>query len=310
MEESCGVGSMADVVVQVAGLTKIYTNGTQALKGINFSVYRGEIFCILGPNGAGKTTTLRILATQLEPSSGEAFVLGFDVLSQASSIRNHISVVPQEALPDPELTAWDHVFYYLLARGHSVKEAKSRAKWALEITELWEQRGTPAAHLSGGMRKRVLAAMAIATRAPVLLLDEVSAGLDPLSKRALWKALFELKAECTIILTTHAMDEAEALADRVAIMNQGRVLKVGSPQELKKLIPVQHKVVMPNSPMLDELSVFGKVESYGSKTIVYPHNDKAREQLLRQTMEKDTEILIQPITLEDVFIKLISEAEQ
>ncbi len=309
MEESYGVDNMADVVVQVSGLTKIYKTGTQALKGVSFSVHRGEIFCILGPNGAGKTTLLRILATQLEPSSGEALVLGFSVLSQVSSIRNHIGVVPQEALPDPELTPWDHVFYYLLSRGDSVKEAKYRAKWALEVTELWDQRGIATAHLSGGMRKRVLAAMAIATRAPLLLLDEVSAGLDPLSKRALWKALFELKAESTIILTTHSMDEAEALADRVAIMNQGRVLKVGSPQELKELIHVKRKIILLNSSMLDEFSVLGRIESYGGKTIVYPQNGQAMEQLLSQAMEKDIEILIQPITLEDVFIKLIKEDE-
>ncbi|MBT9167864.1 MAG: Daunorubicin/doxorubicin resistance ATP-binding protein DrrA [Syntrophomonadaceae bacterium] len=299
---------MAEVVVKTVGLTKVYRNRVQALKGIDLSVYLGEIFCLLGPNGAGKTTTLRILSTQLEPSSGEAFILGFNVLSQASSIRDHIAVVPQEALPDPELTAWDHVFYYLLARGHSFKEAKYRARWALEILELWDQRGIAATYLSGGMRKRILVAMAIATRAPVLFLDEVSAGLDPLSRRSLWKALFELKAECTIILTTHAMDEAEALADRVAILNQGRVLKVGSPQELKKLIHEKHKLILTSPSLLDGLGNFGRVESYGGKTIVYPHDDKARHHLFEQAMEKEVEILMQPITLEDVFIKLISEA--
>ena len=309
MGVSCESGNVPEYVVSAAGLSKTYRNGIQALKGIALSVKQGEIFCLLGPNGAGKTTTLRIFSTQLEPDKGDVWILGFNLRTKRKCIRKRIACVPQEAMPDPELTAWDHVFYYLFARGLSVLEARKRARWALEAAQLWDHRNTPTAQLSGGMRKRVLVAMVIATRASLIFLDEPSAGLDPLSRRALWQVLYELKGESSIFLTTHAMDEAEAISDMIAVLYQGRVLAVGTPRELKEqvLVSGDHKLVLegPLPPGCEEL---GRVEAYGGKTIIYPKDEGAIQMLVEHSLKAGVRVARQPVTLEDAFIYLVSEA--
>lgn len=298
---------MSSPAIVANQLSKRYRSGAVGLARLDLDVGAGEIFCIVGPNGAGKTTALRILSTQLMPSSGNASVLGYDVVRQPASVRSRIAVVPQEASPDPEISAWDHVFYYLVARGFAYREARERAEWALAALDLWGQHRIPSAHLSGGMRKRVLVAMAVATTAPILFLDEISAGLDPVARRSLWRTIKELGRRSTVILTTHAMDEAETLADRVAILSAGGAIRTGTPRDLIGLMAAREKVILAGDFNLEELRPFGKVERIAEKTIVYPCNEDAMQYLLRTARERSIEAILQPVGLEDVFISLVAE---
>src|SRR5881396_2352308 len=201
-------------VVRVEGLGKTYPGGTKALEGVSFSIDQGEIFCLLGRNGAGKTTLLRILATQLKPTVGRASVLGHDVLAEPQAIRPHIAVVPQEARPQMLLSPYDHILYFCLIRGQSRAQARERTQKVMEDLGLWEHRDKLASDLSGGLRQRLIIAMAMVADPEVLFLDEPTIGLDPLGRRSVWHMLRELTRKgATILLTTHYLDEAEMLAD-------------------------------------------------------------------------------------------------
>src|SRR5436309_15901860 len=179
-------------VVRVEGLGKTYPGGTKALEGVSFSIDKGEIFCLLGRNGAGKTTLLRILATQLKPTVGRASVLGHDVLSDPKAIRPHIAVVPQEARPQMMLSAYDHIYYMCLIRGRSREDARARTRKVMDDLGLWEHRDKLASDLSGGLRQRLIIAMALVADPEVLFLDEPTIGLDPLGRRSVWHMSREL----------------------------------------------------------------------------------------------------------------------
>lgn len=300
---------MSEVIV-VSGLRKIYENGSEALKGIDLSTYRDEIFCLVGPNGAGKTTTLRIIGTQLIPSSGKVEVLGLDIIKDVNAIRKHLGVIPQEATPDPELKVWEHVYYYIRARGESKKEANARAEEALQLMNLWDQRNSTAITLSGGMRRRILIAMAVATRAEVLLLDEPTTGLDPVARRATWDTLVKLKTSRSILLTTHSMEEAEALSDRVAIIDRGRVIALGTVSHLKQILPSKEKIYISNNGISkEELERFGRVETYGGKLILYPSDKTAIEEIVGMAISKRVEVSVLPTSLEDVYLEFVKGEE-
>src|SRR6184192_2604330 len=165
-------------VVRVEGLGKTYPGGTKALEDVSFSIQKGEIFCLLGRNGAGKTTLLRILATQLKPTAGRAFVLGHDVLQDPKAIRPHIAVVPQEARPQMMLSPYDHILYFCLIRGRSRADARERTRKVMDDLGLWEHRDKLASDLSGGLRQRLIIAMALVADPEVLFLDEPTIGLE------------------------------------------------------------------------------------------------------------------------------------
>src|SRR5262245_46132821 len=198
-------------------IAKAYKNSkVYALRNINVCVESGKIFTLLGRNGAGKTTFVRICATQLLPTSGSAEVLGHDVILEPGKIRNKISVVPQEGRPLRALTPWDHVYNWLRLRGMDKDESRIRSEQALYDFDLFKVKDTPAMNLSGGMKQKILVAMAMATDAEMLFLDEPTIGLDPVSRRQVWKSIKQKRdAGKTIILTTHYMDEAESLADEL-----------------------------------------------------------------------------------------------
>src|SRR5213594_3403368 len=187
-------------VITVEGLGKTYPGGTKALEDVSFTIEKGEIFCLLGRNGAGKTTLLRILATQLKPSAGRAFVLGHDVLQDPKAIRPHIAVVPQEARPQMLLSPYDHILYFCLIRGQSRAQARERTKKVMEDLGLWEHRDKLASDLSGGLRQRLIIAMAMVADPEVLFLDEPTIGLDPLGRRSVWHMLRELTRKGATIL--------------------------------------------------------------------------------------------------------------
>jgi ABC-2 type transport system ATP-binding protein len=203
------------LAIDAERVTKMYKGTSRpALVGVSLEVEAGKVFTLLGRNGAGKTTFVRMCATQLMPTSGRISVLGYDVVRQAKEIRNIISVVPQEGRPLRALTPWDHIYNWLQIRGESKQRAREKTEDFLKRLELWEARDRPAMNLSGGMKQKILVAMAMAVDAQLLFLDEPTIGLDPVSRRQVWSAIKGWKAKGgSILLTTHYMDEAEVLSD-------------------------------------------------------------------------------------------------
>ncbi|MGH9986104.1 MAG: ABC transporter ATP-binding protein, partial [Nitrososphaeraceae archaeon] len=213
-------------VIEALGLTKSYKGSKNpALNDISLSIDSKQIFTMLGRNGAGKTTFVRICATQLMPSSGRLSVLGHDIVKYPDKIRNQISAIPQEGRPLRALTPWDHVYNWLRIRGESNNIAREKAVQILKKLDLYDARNVPAMNLSGGMKQKVLVAMALAPEAQLLFLDEPTIGLDPVSRRQVWSAIKDWKdQDRTILLTTHYMDEAELLADYIVIIDKGNII--------------------------------------------------------------------------------------
>ena len=185
-------------------LVKIYKGGVKALDGVSISVGEGEIACLLGPNGAGKTTLVRIIATQLLPTSGEAYVFGYNVIDESNKVRELISVSPQEGRVYLTTTPWDEVYFAARIRGFNRGEARRRTEEVLKRLDLWEYRNKKNLELSGGMRQKVYIGRVLVSDARLLILDEPTIGLDPIARRNLWRYIRELKNEGrTILLTTH-----------------------------------------------------------------------------------------------------------
>jgi ABC-2 type transport system ATP-binding protein len=225
---------VSDVVIRTVGLTKVYPNGVRAVDGLDLEIRRGEIFGLLGPNGAGKTTTAGMLTTRVIPTSGQAFVGDIDVVAHPTAAKQVIGVVPQTNTLDRALSVWENLYFHGRFFGMSAATAKAEATRLLEQFRLSERAKEPVAALSGGMAQRLMVARAIMHRPTTLFLDEPTAGLDPQSRLALWAILGELHREGqTILLTTHYMEEADELCDRLAIIDHGHLLALGQPAELK-----------------------------------------------------------------------------
>jgi ABC-2 type transport system ATP-binding protein len=222
---------MSDAI-RVTGLTKRYGKLT-AVDGIDLTVDRGELYSLLGPNGAGKTTTIKMLCCLTRPSAGSAAVLGHDVESHPMDVKQVIAVSPQETAIAEHLDAWENLS--LMARLHGLgrRETKKRSAELLEMMGLTNRAGDRVKKYSGGMKRRLSIAMALVSKPDVLFLDEPTLGLDPQARRGLWEYIQGLKGEMTIVLTTHYLEEADALADRIAVIDGGRVIAEGTPDELK-----------------------------------------------------------------------------
>jgi ABC-2 type transport system ATP-binding protein len=230
------------LIVEIEALTKIYESKLRvvALDKIDLELKQGEIFGLLGPNGAGKTTTISISTTRALPTSGTVRIAGIDVVQHPAHARRHIGVVPQFNTLDRSLTVYENLYFHCRYFGFSHSRSKSRTLELLEQFLLTERKNVYPAQLSGGLAQRVQIARAIAHRPTVLFLDEPSAGLDPQSRMAMWNAVAELRKEgITVLLTTHYMEEADSLSDRVAIIDYGRVLALGSPEKLKATFGAQ-----------------------------------------------------------------------
>ncbi len=227
---------MSDSVV-VEDLVKRYGD-LIAVAGISFRVREGEIFGFLGPNGAGKTTTIHLLTTLLKPTSGKALVNGYDVVREASKVRRSIGVVFQDPSLDDQLTAYENMFIHGKIYGISTSQLLSRIDDLLEFVELSKFRDVQVKKFSGGMRRRLEIARSLLHKPKVLFLDEPTLGLDPQTRARIWEYIRRLREEekVTVFMTTHYMDEAEALADRIAIIDHGKIIAEGTPEELKKLV--------------------------------------------------------------------------
>jgi ABC-2 type transport system ATP-binding protein len=230
------------VIVEIRGLTKIYQEkqSVVAVDGIDLSVEQGEIFGLLGPNGAGKTTTISIATTRALPTSGQVTIAGVDVVTRPALARRNIGVVPQYNTLDRSLTVFENLYFHCRYFGFSSAAAKARAQELLSQFHLQERGSSFPAQLSGGLQQRVQIARAIAHRPAVLFLDEPSAGLDPQSRIAMWEAVKGLGSEgITVVLTTHYMEEADAICGRLAIMDHGKLLAQDTPELLKATLGAQ-----------------------------------------------------------------------
>jgi len=246
--------STDEAVVRTEDLTKVYPGGVKAVDALNLSLNRGEIFGLLGPNGAGKTTTVGMLTTMVIPTSGQAWVGGIDVRAHPALTKQNIGLVSQNNTLDRSLSVWENLYFHGLLFGMSTKDARAQADRRLAQFRLAEWGTVPVLALSGGMAQRLMVARSILHQPAILFLDEPTAGLDPQSRLALWEILGELhEAGETILLTTHYMEEADQLCDRVAIMDHGQILALDTPAGLKRTVGADTIVTVHSEADLDGL---------------------------------------------------------
>jgi ABC-2 type transport system ATP-binding protein len=222
-------------VIKVEGLTKVFNHSLVAVDHINFSVKQGEIFGFLGPNGAGKTTTINMLITILKPTEGKATILGSDIAHESNEVRSSIGLVPQEYTADDDLTGYENILLCADLYGIPRETSKKRALELLKLVELVEFKDKKTQTYSGGMRRRLELACGLINRPKVLFLDEPTLGLDVQTRAATWNYIKTLKKEygMTLFMTTHYLEEADSLCDRIAIIDHGRIIVIGTPTELK-----------------------------------------------------------------------------
>ena len=225
-----------DIAIHVKDLKK-YFEDVKAIDGINFKIKKGECFGFLGPNGAGKTTTINIISCYMNPTSGTAIVNGFDIKKETSDVKRVIGIAPQENIFYEELTVYENVIFF--GKMYPIEDTllRARAEDLIKKVGLQDKRDTRSEKLSGGMKRRLNLIIGLVHDPNILFLDEPTAGLDPQSRRMLWDYLFELKERNkTIFLTTHYMDEADVLSDRLAIIDHGKIIAQGTPEHLKETI--------------------------------------------------------------------------
>lgn len=291
--------------VDAVDLRKTYGQ-TEALRGVSFTAEAGRVTAILGPNGAGKTTCLRILSTSLMPTAGSARVLGCDLIREVRQIRRRIAVVPQGAFPDSMLTGWELVYGYLVARGIPRKVAAERAERYLRRLGLWDVRKRTTDTYSGGMRRRVMIGMALASEAPLIFLDEPSTGLDPEAKREVWELLHEVRGGTSLVLTTHLMDEVEALADWVVILSQGEIIAQGTVEDLCAQAPGREKLLCPRDIPREQLLPLGYVQEQGNRWALFPRDTTALHRAVDLVRGQGAAVSIQRASLEDGYLAVLN----
>jgi ABC-2 type transport system ATP-binding protein len=302
--------------LSITGLTKSYPGPppVHALQGIDLEVRRGEIFALLGPNGAGKTTTVGVSTTRIRPTAGSVRLGGLDVSRDPGAVKRRIGVVTQYNTLDRACTVRENLYYHCRYFGYSGSDARRRTDGLLAQFKLTDRAEGMAVTLSGGLAQRVQIARAIAHQPAMLFLDEPTAGLDPQSRLALWELVGSLRAEgITVLLTTHYMEEADRLSDRVAIIDHGRVLVTGTPAELKRSIAaetvIEVQVERPGEmfrAMVAALPSVREVQSTPAGLRVLAHS---REGLLPRLVETALpyglrDVAVHEATLETVFIQL------
>jgi ABC-2 type transport system ATP-binding protein len=237
--EAGGAAASANAadVIRTQGLTKVYDTGVTAVDELDLVVREGEIFGLLGPNGAGKTTTVSMLTTRVTPTKGSATVAGVDVVAHPSEAKRLMGVVSQTNTLDRSLSVWENLYYHGRYFGMGVRESKRVSTEMLEIFRLSDRAKADVATLSGGMAQRLMVARSIVHRPRILFLDEPTSGLDPQSRIALWEIIHQIHADGqTVVLTTHYMEEADRLCERLAVMDHGKLLALDSPEALKRTV--------------------------------------------------------------------------
>ncbi len=282
---------------------------THALKGVSFRVEQGEFFGLLGPNGAGKSTLINIMGGLVRATSGKVQVMGHDVVGDYRSARNHIGIVPQELVYDPFFTVWE----MLTIQSGYFGFGKENHPWLEELLEtlnLIDKRDENLQRLSGGMKRRVLIAQALVHRPPVVVLDEPTAGVDVELRRALWSFAHRLHKEGhTIVLTTHYLEEAESMCDRIAILNQGALVALNDQQELIAEYAHQIGVVegLLDRVLPDEIERAIVSRSRNRTQIRIPRESGQQQQVMQQLAAIGIEVELREPTLEEVFLGLTGE---
>jgi ABC-2 type transport system ATP-binding protein len=312
------VGRSLAIIVQVEGLRKVYEGKQRivAVDGIDLGVREGELYGLLGPNGAGKTTTISVCTTRSLPTAGSVHIAGVDVVAHPALARRSMGIVPQYNTLDRACTVYENIHFHCMYFGFSAAEAKERTNQLLDQFHLTERAGAYPAQLSGGLAQRVQIARAIAHRPKVLFLDEPSAGLDPQSRIAMWDAVRRLREEgITVVLTTHYMEEADELCDRVAIIDHGRILVEDTPAALKGSIGAQkiyaldltqHDAAAVLAGQLKQLQGVERVESTpGGVRIFADNTDGLLPDIVRASNPYGLrDLTMTETTLETVFIRL------
>ena len=301
---------MPESLISARGLTKKYGDFT-AVNAIDFDVAKGESFGLLGPNGAGKSTTMRIIAATSQRTAGTISILGRDPEEHGPQIRAHLGVVPQQDNLDGELTVTENLFIYGRYFGLSKKFIREKIEELLEFAQLEEKRNVKVDALSGGMKRRLTIARALVSEPDILMLDEPTTGLDPQARHILWDRLFRLKETgVTLVLTTHFMDEAEQLCDRLVVMDNGKIMAEGSPLELIKTYSTKEVLeVRFGSERNKEVApilrgMCDRIEELPDRILMYVEDGEALlEEIIAKKLHPTTS-LVRRSSLEDVFLRL------
>ncbi|MEN9736282.1 MAG: hypothetical protein RL129_992, partial [Actinomycetota bacterium] len=279
--------------------------------GIDFSVYRGESFGLLGPNGAGKSTTMRIIGATSQRTSGEITILGKDPEKFGPQIRAHLGVIPQKDNLDEQLTVTENLYIYGRYFGLSPKFIKGKVDELLEFAQLEEKRDAKVESLSGGMKRRLTIARALVSEPDILMLDEPTTGLDPQARHILWDRLFRLKEKgVTLVITTHFMDEAEQLCERLIVIDRGKIMAEGSPTDLIKRYSSREVLEVrfgseKNEELAEKLKdMCERLEVLPDRILLYAEDaEQSLEEIVKSGMHPKTS-LVRRSSLEDVFLRL------
>jgi lipooligosaccharide transport system ATP-binding protein len=298
-----------DLIV-VKNLVKQFGDFT-AVNGINFSVKQGESFGLLGPNGAGKSSTMRIIGATSQRTSGEVLILGKDPEQAGPQIRAHLGVVPQQDNLDEELTCAENLYIYGRYFGLPKTTVKNKLDELLEFAQLLDKKNSKVKSLSGGMKRRLTIARALVSDPDILMLDEPTTGLDPQARHILWDRLFRLKEKgVTLLITTHHMDEAEQLCDRLMVMDKGEIMAEGSPSELIKKYSTKEVLEVRfgserNSQMVEQLQSFAdRLEELPDRLLLYTDSgEDLLAKIVAANIHPNTS-LVRRSSLEDVFLRL------
>lgn len=301
-------------IIDTNGLTKKYGKIT-AVDDLSISIEEGEIFGLLGPNGAGKTTIIKMLATLLEQTSGSASVNGFDIKKQPDKVRKSIGIVFQEPSSDELLTGYENIKLYAMMYGLSKDQIQKRSAEALELVELTDRKDDLVKHYSGGMRRRLEIARSLIHRPKVLFLDEPTLGLDPRGREKMWNYTLKLVKELnmTVFLTTHYMEEADTLANRIGIIDRGKIAILDSPHALKKtlggdLVTVKAKTL--NTDEIRKLSYVQSVTQENDEVKIIIEDVSENLQHLLGAMGKIDSVQVRNTTLNDVFLRFTGKEIQ
>jgi len=305
---------VAEILVRARGLTKRFGD-FPAVNGIDFSISRGEAFGFLGPNGAGKSSTMRMVGCVSPPSSGELTILGLDPVADGPAIRARLGVVPQENTLDLELTVRENLLVYGRYFGLSRAVIRERSTMLLDFVQLTDRAGDQVEPLSGGMKRRLVIARSLINEPDILLLDEPTTGLDPQARHIVWDRLFRLKQRgVTLILTTHYMDEAEQLCDRLVVMDAGRIAAEGSPRDLigrystpevleLRFDPGDHDQAAEKLAALTA-GAAERLEVLADRVLIYTRNGDEALAAVRGLGLEPLTSLARRSTMEDVFLRL------
>jgi len=301
---------MSNPLISARALTKKFGDFV-AVDGIDFEVRPGEAFGFLGPNGAGKTSTMRMIGAVSPITSGELTVLGLDPTTQGPQLRSRLGVVPQENNLDEELTVFDNLMMYGRYFDMSRSVIRDRIAELLEFVQLTDKRDAKISALSGGMKRRVIIARGLINEPDMFILDEPTTGLDPQARHVLWDRLYRLKQQgVTLIITTHYMDEAEQLCDRLVVMDKGKIVAEGSPTSLiaqhtpRDVVELRFPVGVLETVEDRVVALSDRTEILADRALVYTDDaDKMIAVIAESALEPET-VLARRSTLEDVFLRL------